>query len=361
MIEIKGRIVSGLKKAAFFVQLDWVQEQCSEKLGFTPYPGTLNLELSSEYVSVIEEIQKLDGIELTSPDPAFCSGKVLHANIEGISGAIMIPADEVRIHKNNIVEVIASQRLKDVLNVEEGDYISLNVDLHQSQKIKERLRVDAVIFDLDGTLIDSTEIYFKIFETIFDNLDIPHIPRVNVLNAAQNGEFNWDDVLPMEIIDRKEEIMTEAKKLRNEFYLKDIRKELELVKGADHILRKVASSSMKLALVTTTPRQDLIHKLYPLKRENVDNLFEVIITTDDVKKIKPSPEPLVQCGERLGVGMDRCVYVGDARIDIRAGKAAGMKTIGVLSGFDNFESLINERPDAIIGSVNDLWDVVELG
>ncbi len=58
--------------------------------------------------------------------------------------------------------------------------------------------------------------------------------------------------------------------------------------------------------------------------------------------------------------MNRSVYIGDACIDIRAGIAAGMKTIGVLTGFDDYESLREEGPDAIIHSVRELWDVVLL-
>jgi HAD superfamily hydrolase (TIGR01509 family) len=314
--------------------------------------------VASEYVPVIEEIMKFDGIELISPDPAFCSGKVLRVDIEGITGAVMIPAEEVRVHGNNIVEVIASKRLKDALCVKEGDIVSLKIDFLQSQKPREKLDVDAVILDLDGTLIDSTEIYFRIFETIFDNLSIPHLPREKVIDAAQNGEFSWDDVLPIELMDRKEEIMFEAKRLREEFYIKQIRNELEIIEGADDILRKVFISSMKLGLVTTTPNQDLVHKLYPLKKAGVDDLFEAIITTDDVKEKKPAAEPLVECAKRLGIAMDRCVYIGDARVDIRAGKAAGMKTIAVLTGFDSFETLMKEGPDVIIYSVRDLGKVV---
>jgi HAD superfamily hydrolase (TIGR01509 family) len=116
---------------------------------------------------------------------------------------------------------------------------------------------------------------------------------------------------------------------------------------------------MKLGLVTTTPRQDLIHKLYPLRRAGVDDLFEVTITTDDVKEKKPAAEPLIECGRRLGISMNRSVYIGDACIDIRAGKAAGMKTIGVLTGLDDYDSLMEEGPDAIIDSVRELWSVIE--
>ena len=51
---LKGKIISGLQKAAFFVQLDWVQEQCNQKIGFKPFPGTLNVEVPDETVVVLE-------------------------------------------------------------------------------------------------------------------------------------------------------------------------------------------------------------------------------------------------------------------------------------------------------------------
>ncbi len=124
---LKGKIVRGVKEGAFFTRLDWVQEQCMEKLGFRPYPGTLNLALSSEYLPVIEAMQKHEGVTLRSPDPAFCSGKTLPVKVEGVSGAIIIPAEEVRVHKKNIVEIIAPLRLKEVLNVRDGDYIAVTV------------------------------------------------------------------------------------------------------------------------------------------------------------------------------------------------------------------------------------------
>jgi len=131
---LKGKIVSGVKKGAFFTRLDWVQEQCREKLGFRPYPGTLNLELSSEYLPVVEAMQKLEGIELSSPDPVFCSGKTLPVKIEGVSGAIIIPAEEVRVHGKNIVEIIAPLKLRESLDVTDGDAVTVVVNSSQLQK-----------------------------------------------------------------------------------------------------------------------------------------------------------------------------------------------------------------------------------
>jgi phosphoglycolate phosphatase len=86
--------------------------------------------------------------------------------------------------------------------------------------------------------------------------------------------------------------------------------------------------------------------------------MEVIIAADDAPRKKPAPDPLLECSKRLGILPERCMYVGDARTDIQAGKAAGMKTVGVLTGFDDHKALSRENPDAVIDSIADLKDIL---
>jgi riboflavin kinase len=125
---LTGRIVSGIKQGAFFTQLDWVQEQCLEKLGFKPYPGTLNLEIAHENMAIIEALKPQEGVELVPPDSNFCSGFVFPITVEGISGAIVAPAADVRVHGENVIEIISHLGLKDALGVKDGDFVSLIVD-----------------------------------------------------------------------------------------------------------------------------------------------------------------------------------------------------------------------------------------
>lgn len=66
-----GKIVSGVRQAAYFTQLDWVQDQCKDKLGFQPYPGTLNLEINEDDLPVIKNLQEMDTEELIPTDPNF--------------------------------------------------------------------------------------------------------------------------------------------------------------------------------------------------------------------------------------------------------------------------------------------------
>jgi CTP-dependent riboflavin kinase len=124
---LNGKVVSGVRKAAYFTQLDWVQVQCREKLGFNPYPGTLNLEISEEDLPIIEALQEEEGIALIPPDPNFCAAKALPLSIGDVSGAIIIPAEDVSVHGKNVIEVISPLRLKDALHVDDGDSLTLTV------------------------------------------------------------------------------------------------------------------------------------------------------------------------------------------------------------------------------------------
>jgi CTP-dependent riboflavin kinase len=124
---IPGKILSGAGQGAYFTQLEWVRAQCLEKVGFAPWPGTLNLEIQMEHVAVIEEMRLKNGIELISPDDNFCSGYVMPAAVEGVSAAIVVPAEDVRVHKKNVIEIIAPQRLKETMGVKDGDTITITI------------------------------------------------------------------------------------------------------------------------------------------------------------------------------------------------------------------------------------------
>ena len=126
---IAGKVVSGAGEGAYFTRINWVQEQCDVKLGFKPFAGTLNLELSSEYLPIIESLNREDGIELISPDPKFCNAKVFPVSLGEISGALIMPDEKVRIHAKNIVEIIAPLNIKSSLNVSDGDLISIAIKL----------------------------------------------------------------------------------------------------------------------------------------------------------------------------------------------------------------------------------------
>ena len=126
-LKISGKIISGSGQGAFFTQLDWVRSQCLNKLGFAPWPGTLNLQIAADCVDEIEDLKVKSGLELISPDSKFCSGYLLPISIKSIPAAIVFPADDVRVHSKDIIEIIAPEMLKDALNVEDGDLVYVKI------------------------------------------------------------------------------------------------------------------------------------------------------------------------------------------------------------------------------------------
>ena len=219
---------------------------------------------------------------------------------------------------------------------------------------KHKLAVDAVIFDLDGTLIDSAPIYYALIDVVFSRLGIPPVPKNILLQAMKNGEFEWELVLPDAMKNRKAQLVEKARGIIDEIAPSMFHDQVKLIPGTSDALQEIAARGLKLALVTSTLRAYMAIKLVPLAEAGVADVFEVVITADDVQNKKPHAEPLVMCSDKLGLDPGNCVYVGDTRVDIKAGKAAGMQTVAVLTGFDDYEALEREKPDAIIESASDM-------
>lgn len=122
---LKGIVVSGSRKAAYFTQLDWVMKQCEAKLGFKPYPGTLNIDIHPAGLPDIESKGENGFFELIPPDPSFCSSRMLPVAIEGLQAAVIMPEERVRIHGIRIIEIIAPVNLKETLSIKDGDTVTL--------------------------------------------------------------------------------------------------------------------------------------------------------------------------------------------------------------------------------------------
>jgi 2-phosphoglycolate phosphatase len=224
--------------------------------------------------------------------------------------------------------------------------------------VNKKFKVEAVLFDLDGTLIDSAPIYYKIIDIVFERLGVPPVPRKTLQEAMDDGDFDWDFVLPDPMKPRKKELIAEAREIIDDIAPPMFDQQIKLIPGAAEICKKIAAQGTKIGLVTSTPTDYISVKLAPLRKAGVNHLLQVIITADDVVNKKPHAEPLLKGSTELEVAVEHCVYVGDTRVDIRSGNAAGMKTVGVLTGFDDFIALEKEKPDAILDSIHRLDEAI---
>jgi len=360
---ISGKVFSGANKAAFFTQLSWVQAQCREKFGFIPFPGTLNLEIAQADIERLGNISDQEWKTLVPPDENFCSSRAMPIWIGPVKGALIRPDDHVAIHGRHVMEIMAPVRLRDVLALKDGDKVEVRLSARTEDsafRLISPLSLEAVIFDLDGTLIDSIEAYYRIVEIALERLGLPKVPRSKILKAAQNDSFQWEEILKAAPGKTLEETKTAAWKIIETVYPELFLKNVRPFSDTGAVLRLIHACGVRIGIVTSTPQKNITDKMKILDQAGVAGLVEVVISAGDAERKKPHPDPLILCCEKMGLQGEVCAYVGDTSIDMVAGKAAGMKTIGVLTGFDSHEDLLQKNPDCIIGSIFDLPRVLKL-
>lgn len=126
-LRLKGEVLSGKSKAVRFIELPWVMEQIEAKLGFKPYPGTLNMGLlyTSPKLQMALATANSNGQEI-SPKEGFCLGKCLRAYLaSGSECAIVTP--EVAGYPKDIIEIIAPVNLRERFRFRDGDPIEIKI------------------------------------------------------------------------------------------------------------------------------------------------------------------------------------------------------------------------------------------
>ena len=124
IVSIRGEVSKGLGEGRKFTQLAWFKRQIREKLGFEPYPGTLNIRVSPEE-QIVRFLDMFSGIRIQARRP-FVSGRVYKALIAGrIHGAIVRP--EVPDYPRDILEILAPIDLRENLNLRDGDEVRIKI------------------------------------------------------------------------------------------------------------------------------------------------------------------------------------------------------------------------------------------
>ena len=208
---------------------------------------------------------------------------------------------------------------------------------------KAKLNVKGILFDLDGTIVDSKEAYIEAAKTAFQTMGQKPPEKRTALEIPKRLEQN----LP--ITDIVNGNVTDFLNVYLKTYYSVTKEKTKPFPNVQTTLEKL-SRNMKLALITMR----FVHKnqiTTELEQFHLAKYFSHIVTALDTHKPKPSPEALIKTVKALDVNMCDCIIVGDSVVDVRAGKAAGAKTVAVLSGLFSQDELAQEHPDLILDNI----------
>jgi HAD superfamily hydrolase (TIGR01509 family) len=206
---------------------------------------------------------------------------------------------------------------------------------------KNQTSIEYVLFDWDGTLLDSFEADAKAYIGMFGALGMSW----SLADLKRHYSPNWHRVYRAARLPRAKWL--EADRLWRLFYRKQ---QPKLQPGARNVLRTL-DRRFKLALVSSGSRSRVRKQL---REHNVSAMFLAKVCSEDAPRRKPHPAPLLMALDQLRALPQRCVYIGDAPEDIQMAHRAGVRAIGVLGGSPVPERLRAASADAIIETIRDL-------
>jgi len=210
-------------------------------------------------------------------------------------------------------------------------------------------RIDTVLFDLDGTLIDTNELIISSFMHVMDH----YFP----------GEYGRQDVLQFmgpPLVESFQLVNPDRVEEMVQFYRKyNFEQHDVLVTGFEGVEETIVSlheQGIKMAIVSTKRNEGVLKGLKLMK---LDQYFDVVIGLDDVTNAKPDPEPLLLALKKLDSFPESSIMVGDNHHDILGGKNAGTKTAGVAWSAKGRDYLVQYEPDWMLESMTDLIRIIQ--
>jgi HAD superfamily hydrolase (TIGR01509 family) len=206
--------------------------------------------------------------------------------------------------------------------------------------------VEGVLFDWDGTLLNSYDADTSAYLAMFEEMGIVW----GLAELEKNYSPNWYEVYRAARLPRKR--WEDADRAWRAHYAKH---RPRLIAGARRVLARVGGAH-RLGLVTSGDRDRVLRQLREFR---LTKLFTARVCSGDTHRKKPHPEPLRLALRQMELDPAACVYVGDAPQDVEMARRAGVRAIGVLGPFPTEKRLRAARPEFLIGSLEELPDVLK--
>ena len=202
--------------------------------------------------------------------------------------------------------------------------------------------IDTLLFDWDGTVVDSAQLGLTAFERSFAELGVPFDQEV----YARFYSPNWYSVY--EALGLPKEQWQKADDLWIHYYGEQT---AQPVAGAHATINELKSRGYRLGIVSSGTQCRVVREV---TESGLESVFEIVICNEQMTNKKPHPEGLETALRSLGCLRQKSAYVGDSPEDIEMGKRANMLTVGVRSDYPTNWKLESQRPDIFLNSFDEL-------
>jgi phosphoglycolate phosphatase len=199
--------------------------------------------------------------------------------------------------------------------------------------------LQAVLFDWDGTLVNTAEASYRCYEKLFGSYGIAFDREA----FGRTYSPNWH--LTYSALGLAEERWAEADARWLRHYGEE---EVVLIEGAREALLRVREAGLGAGLVTSGDRVRVSRELADL---GMADFFQALVCAEDTTERKPRPEPLLLALDRMRLAPGQAVYIGDSPEDVQMARAAGVRAVGIPGAFPNREALAAARPDVLSPSL----------
>ena len=211
--------------------------------------------------------------------------------------------------------------------------------------------IKAIIFDMDGVIVDSIPMHLKIWKKMFNKRGIKFSNKIfEKYNGTSTYEIGKSLIEEFNLDETPDDIVKE--KLDYELIYRE--KEIKLFKESVDVLKKLKKQGYKIALATGSKRSILD---FIINKFKIDKYFDAIAHTEEVKNSKPAPDIFLLAAKKIKVDPKYCVVIEDAVNGIIAAKKASMKSVAITTTFK--KKVFLKKSDYIVDSLIDLFEVLE--
>ncbi len=218
---------------------------------------------------------------------------------------------------------------------------------------------DLLLFDLDGTLIDSVPQLFLAVEAALACCDLPTVTLAQVQMWIGNGA----DMLLKRAIQQRHLLVGEVdaelfQRVRSAFdthYHASLSRNFSVFPGVSETLQRLRQAGYRMAVVTNKPAP-FVEPL--MQAANLLPLFDMLLGGDILPVRKPDPAPLLHICEALQIAPARTLMIGDSKNDVLAAQAAAIPVVGLTYGYNHGESIASSAPDWVMDEFSQLEELL---